>query len=440
MKCDSRILTGEQNLRRWHVHRRSVRTAVVGLAAVAALTLAACGSKSADSGTTTNAAASGSAGASGSASAGGGGALAIQPDVQIDKTGKEVTAESSAAAVSPAGSGSATCPATTTIAMAGALTGANAALGINILKGAQMAADEHNQANPNCQVQIKQFDTEGDPQKATQVAPQIVGDANVIGLLGPAFSGETKATGAIFNQAGLLSLTSSATNADLTKNGWTNFFRGLASDAVQGPSVAAYMKNTLAYKKVCVVQDNSDYGVGLAKEIISGLGDVADSSCAANVKAGDKDFSATVQLVNGASPDAVFYAGYYSEAAPFVQQLRDAGVTATFVSADGTNDPQFVAQAGAASKDALLSCPCGPAPAEFASAYEKSAGQAPGVYSVEGYDLTTIMLTGIDSGVADRAALIDYVKNYDGQGVARHYKWDAQGELAASTIWMYKVQ
>jgi hypothetical protein len=24
--------------------------------------------------------------------------------------------------------------------------------------------------------------------------------------------------------------------------------------------------------------------------------------------------------------------------------------------------------------------------------------------------------------------------------VARNYKWDAQGELAASTIWMYKVQ
>lgn len=417
------------------MHRRSVRTAGIALVAVAALTLAACGSKSTDSGTTTSAA------ASGSASAGGGtGGLAIKAEVQIDKDGKEVTAQAGTDAVSPKGNGSATCPATTTIAMAGALTGPNAALGINILKGAQMAANEHNQANPNCQVQVKQFDTEGDPQKATQVAPQIVGDANIIGLLGPAFSGETKATGAIFHQAGLLSLTASATNADLTKNGWTNFFRGLASDAVQGPAVGKYMADTLGFKKVCVVQDNSDYGVGLAEQINSGLGSAADSSCAANVKAGDKDFSATVQLVNGAQPDAVFYAGYYAEAAPFVQQLRDAGVTATFVSADGTNDPQFVAQAGAASKDAVLSCPCGPAPDAFAAQYETSAGQAPGVYSVEGYDLATVMLTGIDSGVTDRAALIDYVKNYDGEGLARHYKWDAQGELAASTIWIYKVQ
>ena len=62
--------------------------------------------------------------------------------------------------------------------MAGALTGPNAALGLNILYGANVAIEEHNEANPNCQVELKQFDTEGDPQKATQVAPQIVGDAS----------------------------------------------------------------------------------------------------------------------------------------------------------------------------------------------------------------------------------------------------------------------
>lgn len=421
------------------MHRRSMRTAVVGLAAVAALTLAACGSKSTDSGSTTSAGASGSATASGSQTAGSTGGLQIKPEVQIDIDGKEVPASTGGSPASPAQPGGATCDPNTSIAMAGALTGPNAALGLNILYGAKVALEEHNKANPNCQVQIKQFDTEGDPQKATQVAPNIVSDASVVGLLGPAFSGETKATGPIFNQGGLLSLTASATNPDLTKNGWNNFFRGLANDAVQGPAVAKYMVNTLGYKKVCVVQDNSDYGAGLAQEITTGLGSVADTSCAAQVKSGDKDFTATVQLVNGAAPDAVFYAGYYAEAAPFVQQLRDAGVKATFVSADGTNDPQFVSQAGAAAQDAILSCPCGPAPAEFAKSYEALNGQAPGVYSTEGYDLTTIMLKGIDSGKTSRSDLIDFVKNYDGQGLARQYKWDDKGELASSLIWIYKV-
>ncbi len=378
-----------------------------------------------------------------SSGASSGGALAIKAELQIDKDGKEVAVETGGTPVSPAGDGSATCAAGTSIAMAGALTGPNAALGLNILYGANVAIDEHNKANPNCQVTIKQFDTEGDPQKATQVAPQIVGDASIIGLLGPAFSGETEATGPIFFQANMLSLTASATRVSLTTNGWTNFFRGLANDGVQGPALANYLVNTLGYKKVCVIDDSSSYGVGLAEEVVPVLGAAADSSCSGQVKVGDKDFSATVQLVNGAAPDAVLYAGYYAEAAPFVQQLRDAGVTAAFVAGDGVNDPQFVDQGGEATKDAVLSCPCGPAPEEFAATYTAlpaNNGAVPGVYSVEGYDLTTIILTGIDSGITDRAALVDYVKNYDGLGLARNYKWDATGELAASLIWIYKVQ
>ncbi|WP_236006903.1 branched-chain amino acid ABC transporter substrate-binding protein [Nakamurella leprariae] len=418
-----------------------MRAALV-LVAAATLTLAACGDKSAGgsgSGSeSSSAATSGASGSSSSSAAPAGGDLAINPLVQIDIDGNEVEASTGTDAVSPAGDGSATCDGVS-VAMAGALTGPNAALGLNILYGMQTALKEHNDANANCQVEIKQFDTEGDPQKATQVAPQIVSDASVIGLLGPAFSGETKATGTIFSQAGLLSLTASATNPDLTANGWTNFFRGLANDAVQGPAVAKYLTGSAGFSTVCVVKDNSDYGVGLAETITEGLGDAADPSCAADVKTGDKDFSATVQLIAGAEPDAIFYAGYYAEAAPFVAQLREGGVEAAFVSADGTNDPQFVDQAGSAAEGAYLSCPCGPAPEEFAATYESEHGQVPGVYSVEGYDLMTIILSGIDSGITDRAGLVEYVKNYQGQGLAREYQWDDNGELSSSLIWMYEV-
>ena len=137
-------------------------------------------------------------------------------------------------------------------------------MGINIKNGVQLAIDQHNAANPGCQVQLKTFDTEGDPQKATQIAPQIVDDAFTIGLIGPAFSGETKATGQVFDQAGLVAATASATNVTLSENGWKTFFRGLANDGVQGPSVANYLKNNLGNKKVCVVDDSTDYGLGLA--------------------------------------------------------------------------------------------------------------------------------------------------------------------------------
>ncbi|AQT80304.1 branched chain amino acid ABC transporter substrate-binding protein [Mycolicibacterium litorale] len=365
--------------------------------------------------------------------------LKIVEQVQIDQNGAEVKPDAGATPADPAGDGKASCP-PVSIAMAGALNGPDAALGINIKNGVQLAIDKHNAANPGCQVQLKPFDTEGDPQKATAIAPQIVDDAFTIGLVGPAFSGETKATGGVFDQAGLVAATASATNVTLSEQGWKTFFRGLANDGVQGPSVANYLKNTLGDKKICVVDDSTDYGVGLAQAVRETLGPVADSECNISVKKGDKDFSAAVTQVKGQSPDSVFYSGYYAEAAPFVQQLRDGGFTGKFVSADGTKDPEFVKQAGQASKDAILSCPCGPATGSFADEYTKKFGQAPGTYSTEGYDLGTVLLKGIDSGAITRPALLDFVKNYNGQGVARKYQWTDKGELTTTLIWIYKVQ
>ncbi|MET4432073.1 MULTISPECIES: branched-chain amino acid ABC transporter substrate-binding protein [unclassified Mycolicibacterium] len=365
--------------------------------------------------------------------------LRIVEQVQIDENGAEVKPAEGTTPADPRGDGKATCP-PLSIAMAGALNGPDAALGINIVNGVQLAIDQHNEANPGCQVQLKKFDTEGDPQKATAIAPQIVDDQYTIGLVGPAFSGETKATGTVFDQAGLVAATASATNPTLSENGWRTFFRGLANDAVQGPSVANYLKNTLGLKKICVVDDSTDYGLGLATAVRETLGPVADSTCNISVKKGDKDFSAAVTQVKGANPDALFFGGYYAEAAPLVQQLRDGGVTATFVSADGSKDQQFVDQAGESAKDALLSCPCGPASGTFAEEYKKKFNVEPGTYSTEGYDLGTILVKGIDSGAITRPALLDFVRNYNGQGVARNYQWTPTGELTTNLIWMFKVQ
>ena len=97
-------------------------------------------------------------------------------------------------------------------------------------------------------------------------------------------------------------------------------------------------------------------------------------------------------------------------------------------------------QVGQAAKDAVLSCPCGPASGTFVDAYTKALGQAPGTYSVEAYDAATILLKGIDSGAITRPALLDFVTGYNGQGLARTYQWTDTGELTSNLIWIYKVQ
>ena len=365
--------------------------------------------------------------------------LQIVAQMPIDGDGNEVTLATGTAPLNPAGDGTATCP-PLTIAMAGPLTGADAPFGGNVRDGAQLAVDQHNAANPGCQVQLKAFDTEGDPQKATAIAPQIVDDAAIVGLVGPTWSGETKATGSVFDQAGLVALTPAATNPSLSEQGWKTFFRGLSSDAVQGPSLANYLKNSVGVKKACVIDDSTDAGVGQADAVRQTLGPITDTACSISVKKGDKDFSAAVTQVKNQSPDVVVYASYYTEAALLLQQLRDAGYTGLFSGPDGLKDPQFVKAAGEAAKGAVLSCPCGPAPTSFSEAYTAEFGQAPGTYSVEAYDLAAILLKGIDSGAITREALLEFVRGYIGQGVAREYRWTDTGELTSNMIWIYKVQ
>ena len=342
-------------------------------------------------------------------------------------------------AVLPAGNGKATCPATTTLAYVGAETGANAQLGINIYNGVQLAINQHNAANPGCQVAFKKFDTEGDPTKATGPVTQVTKENDIIGVVGLPFSGESKATGNIFEQVKLVHITPAATNPTLTTNGWTTFFRGLGNDAVQGPAAAKFMTDKLMAKKVYLVQDDSDYGIGLGGTTSAALGSALIGTD--KVTTGQKDFSATISKIMNAKPDAVFYSGYYAEGAPFDQQLVAKGFKGAFVGPDGLKDDQFIKQAGDASANAYFTCPCIPGELipSFATAYQALANSAPGTYSIEGYDATTVLLAGIDAGKQDRAGLLSWVKNYDADGLSKHYKWNDKGELQAPTVYGYKV-
>ena len=342
-------------------------------------------------------------------------------------------------AANPAGDGKATCPDGTTVAYIGAMTGPNAQLGINIYNGAQLAIDAHNKANPGCQVTFKKYDTEGDPDKATGPVTQATNDKNIVGVLGLPFSGESQATGNIFEQADLVHITPSATNPGLTKNGWTTLFRALGNDNVQGPAVKQ-LADKLGAKKVYVVQDDSDYGIGLSGTATAALGSAVAGTD--KVTTGQKDFSAVVSKIMNAKPDAVFYSGYYAEAAPLDQQLVSKGYKGAFIGPDGVKDDQFIKLAGSASSNAYFTCPCLPGDLipDFEKAYKAAFKAEPGTYSVEAYDAVTVLLKGIDAGKTTRPALKDFVATYNGQGLSKKLQWDKTGELAETPVFGYKVE
>ncbi len=328
----------------------------------------------------------------------------------------------------------------TTLAYLGPLTGDYANLGLKIINGAKTGIDEWNSANPDCEITLKEFDSQGDPEKATPLAVKIIDDEDIIGVVGPAFSGESDATGEAFNEAGLVTVSASATNPDLTTNGWTTFHRVLGNDATQAPADVKYIQETVGAQKVFVVDDASEYGKGIADGVRDGLADLVIDNDTVQQK--QTDFSATVSKVKASGADALFYGGYYPEAGLFYKQLRAAGWDGTFVSGDGSKDPGFVEAAGGAknAEGAILTCPCAPATDDFAQKYTDATGDTPGTYSAEGFDVATIFADGVADGITDRQGMLDFVNSYDADGITKHIKFDETGEVSEVVIYAYTVK
>jgi branched-chain amino acid transport system substrate-binding protein len=342
-------------------------------------------------------------------------------------------------AATPAASGGSAACGDYKIGMFGALTGPNANLGIYIQNGVNLALDDYNKKHPDCKVTLENYDSQGDPTQAPALAKKAIDDKKVVGIVGPAFSGESKAADPAFAEAGLVHITPSATNPKLADNGWKTFFRVLGNDATQGPAAAKYIKDTVKASKVFVIDDASEYGKGLADIVRNDLGSTVVGNDTIQQK--QTDFGASVTKVTASGADALFFGGYSPEAAPLIKQLRDAGWKGTFVVADGVKDQSFIDNAQAAAEGTIITCPCVPAdvaPA-FQAAYKAKFNEDPNTYSGEGYDSATILLDGIAAG-KNRASMLDFVKSYDKPGVTKQLKFDAKGEVTDVKVFAYKVE
>ncbi|MFJ8686942.1 branched-chain amino acid ABC transporter substrate-binding protein [Micromonospora wenchangensis] len=332
------------------------------------------------------------------------------------------------------------------IAFFGALTGSSAALGINEKNGAKLAVEKYNKENADCKVELVELDSQGSGDQAPGLAQKAIDDAKILGIVGPAYSGESEAAGPLFNEAGLVTITPSATRPSLADQGWKTFFRAVGNDFSQGPAAGTYIKNVMKADKVYVIDDQSAYGAGLADEVKKVLGSAVVGSDKVQGEGKQTEFSGVVTKAKAANVKAVFFGGYYQEAGLIRKQLTAAGVTAPLVVGDGSNDPAYITTAGAAAAEGtIMTCPCAPATearGTFVEEFKALNGTEPGTYSDTSYDAANILLAGIKAKKTTRADLLEFVKGYSGEGVAANYKFVEGGELdpAQVKVWAFKVQ
>lgn len=276
----------------------------------------------------------------------------------------------------------------------GPTTGDAAAYGIAVKNGAQLAVDEINEAGGinGKKIEYKFEDDQADAEKSVN-AYNTLKDWGMKILVGSVTSTACTAVVEETHTDNMFQLTPSATALESIQ--YDNAFRMCFSDPSQGVASADYIVDNKIAEKVAVIYNSSDvYSSGIYQKFAEeaktkGLEVVAAEAFTADNKT---DFSVQLQKAKASGADLVFLPIYYQEASLILAQAQKMGYTPKYFGCDGMDG--LLALEGfdtALAEGVMFLTPFTPdaeddATQKFVSAYKEKFGETPIQFAADAYD------------------------------------------------------
>ena len=354
--------------------------------------------------------------------------------------------------------------------------------------GAHLAVDEANATNavPGVNFVFVPKDDVGpsgahDGATGQKNITDLIGDAQVAGVVGPLNSSVAVSELPVANTAPLAIISPANTNDCLTQTlptvvcggannkiptyrptGKVTYFRIATRDAFQGKVLADYANKTKGYKKVYVIDDTETYGVGLATSFVTEW-----QSLGATLLGRKSVAPTTTSYVNilteiaSTNPDVIFFGGNDSTGGTLIRQQMTqipALKNTPFVAGDGTQTSAFAKQIGPLgggpvyTSVAAVDITTLSSAKTFISNYSAKYGANNiSSYSAGAYDCTKILIQAIKEAMAKgakpptnsgdtataktfRQAVIDAIQGIDYTGVTGHHTFDANGDTTNRVI------
>lgn len=274
------------------------------------------------------------------------------------------------------------------------LTGDQQAVGIGMLNGAELAAEEINTSGGinGKDIAIVPIDDAADPDTGIQAATVAIEDG-LDAVVGPYNSGVGVETLPLYIDAGIFPMR--LTSADTTE-GFGATLQPMTSQIA--PVATAAIAKWIQAESVALLFDQSTTYTNDAKTAMMSLLEDAGVTLtnAIGIDPGADDYSDAVGEALSANPDLVYVISYYREAGLVAQAMLDAGTSARCLADFGAYDTGFVTTAGV---PAAQNCPVVgvPAPDDFAdsatrvTAYVNKFGSDPGTWSPYAYDSVMLL-------------------------------------------------
>jgi branched-chain amino acid transport system substrate-binding protein len=146
--------------------------------------------------------------------------------------------------------------------------------GKDLLRGAELAAEELNAsgykiAGKPVKVEVVNFDDKGEIDDAAEGARQLLSQG-VHAIIGPQNTPQVAKAIPVIAEAGVPHLYT-GTSPGLNKLGRGNTFRLLATDDLQSKAAASFVAETLHGQRVAIIYEDTDYGRGLNEGVTAAL-------------------------------------------------------------------------------------------------------------------------------------------------------------------------
>jgi len=332
------------------------------------------------------------------------------------------------------------------IAVAGPMTGPDAAFGDQFKTGAELAVVDINAAGGllGQQLELKVYDDACDPKQAMTVANRLVGDGAVLAV-GHFCSHTSIPASKVYEEEGIIQISPGSTNPKLTDEGGPNVFRVCGRDDQQGSVAGAYLAENFGDKNIAILHDHSTYGKGLAQETTKALNGGGKKEAFHDTFSKDgTDFSALVSKLRHNKIDVVYVGGYYDGAARLARQMRDQGVDAILVGGDTLVTKEFAAIAGKAGEGTLMTF--SPDPRKNPAAAEiverlRAKGVEPEGYVLYAYAAVQAWKQAVEkAGSVDPAKVMQALHSSQFDTVIGTFEFDENGDPNLRPYAFYRWQ
>lgn len=314
------------------------------------------------------------------------------------------------------------------------LTGPVSIYGITTNNGIKLAIEEINEAGGilGKKVEWKEYDDKGEITDAVTNYNKLMED-EVSAIFGGVPSKPSLAIAEASVNYGIVYITPTGTQANITE-GKENVFRTCFTDPFQGEVLANFAKNKLNATKAAVLRNqSSDFSMGVADVFVEkakelGLEVVADESYGDS----DTDFKAQLTKVRKEEADVLLIPDYYEKVALIAPQVRDAGIDATLLGADGwdtvlsvMDKSSFDAINGSYFSNQFTLEDPSEKVQKFIKDYKEKYGEDPSTFAAEGYDTVYLYKQAVEEADSfDWDKVIEALKNISFDGITGSFTYD----------------